>query len=394
MLRLAVLWTVTLLLLLRIHLFPLFCSFTDAPFRLLAFADPQLEGDTSIWHAPREAPFRPQVFLSRLRDGDIAVIPAAISSATSSLIPAFAALRKRIDLIGNDYYLAHIYRTLHFWTNPTHVTVLGDLLGSQWISDEEFDRRSRRFWQIFRGNRVEMEDSSGPFSNWSRRIINIAGNHDVGYAGDLTVERLARFEREFGPANWEYTFTDDANLRLVVLNSMNLDVPAFSKPLQDDTYAFINRIIGNDTATIVLTHIPLHKDAGVCVDGPHFSFNEFGIREQNHLSYDGGLAILDGILGGRGLVLNGHDHEGCDVGHEKTDRWTAKRWDGTSPVREVTLRSMMGEFGGYAYLVSAWFDGQWHFEVEQCPAGVQHWWWAAHIMLLVSLLGSGVAVVI
>lgn len=51
-------------------------------------------------------------------------------------------------------------------------------------------------------------------------------------------------------------------------------------------------------------------------------------------------------------------------------------------IREVTLRSMMGEFGGWAYLVSAWFEAsrsEWRFEVRKCGVGVQHWWWAGHV---------------
>ena len=40
---------------------------------------------------------------------------------------------------------------------PTHTVVLGDLLGSQWIGDEEFERRAERFWgTVFgEGERVD-----------------------------------------------------------------------------------------------------------------------------------------------------------------------------------------------------------------------------------------------
>lgn len=405
MLRLIVLWTVTAALLLRVYLFPIRCAFADAPFRLLAFADPQLEGDTSIWRAAPDAPFRPHVLVGRLRHGDYAAVPEAAAAAWQSLPQALAAVRKRIDLAGNDLYLAHIYRTLQWWTRPTHVTVLGDLLGSQWIGDDEFELRARRFWRIFRGARVDdnvppEQELGAEAQYWRHHIINVAGNHDVGYAGDLTPERLARFERAFGRANWAITFTGAARLRLIVLNSMNLDVPAVARELQDDTYAFLNRVItplsDNDTTgTILLTHIPLYKEAGVCVDGPYFAFYDGGIREQNHLSYEAGLAILDGIFGGRpGLVLNGHDHEGCQIGHIKGEdgRWATTDNPAHATIREVTLRSMMGEFGGHAYLISATFaDGSWQFDVQPCPAGVQHWWWAANCLLATSLFVTGAA---
>jgi hypothetical protein len=52
---------------------------------------------------------------------------------------------------------------------------------------------------------------------------------------------------------------------------------------------------------------------------------------------------------------------------------------------------MMGEFGGNAGLLSAWFDvdaGEWDYEITMCPAGVQHIWWAVHVLALVTLIVS------
>ena len=381
--------------------------------------------------------------LNELRDGLKRVF-------TSELPAKLQAWRKQLDLIGNDYYLAHIYRTLHWYTAPTHVTVLGDLLGSQWIDDEEFERRGWRFWQrVFRhAQKVEDEIMGEPTTEvlgqdkvWSRRIMNIVGNHDVGYAGDMTVERLQRFEYEFGKVNWEITFRlpplhlsnetvirTVTELRVIVLNSMNLDTPAHSQELQSQTYDFINNVITRSkpvedrtTGTIVLTHIPLHKKFGVCCDSPFFDFHKdgAGIKEQNHLSPHASKGIFEGILGmsgkadspasGRGrngIVLTGHDHEGCDVYHYLpviadvevgTREWNATRWsdsgdmvskEGIPGVREITVRSMMGDFGGNAGLLSAWFDEdakEWRFAYSSCSIGVQHIWWAIHVLVIVTL---------
>ncbi len=50
----------------------------------------------------------------------------------------------------------------------------------------------------------------GPPSNdtevWTRRILNVAGNHDIGYAGDINDQRITRFEEAFGKANYELRF--------------------------------------------------------------------------------------------------------------------------------------------------------------------------------------------
>jgi hypothetical protein len=57
-------------------------------------------------------------------------------------------------------------------------------------------------------------------------------------------------------------------------------------------------------------------------------------------------------------------------------------------IREVTLRSMMGDFGGNAGLLSAWFnfdEGEWKYEIQMCRAGVQHVWWAVHVVDLATI---------
>ncbi|GME46779.1 polarized growth protein [Neofusicoccum parvum] len=424
---------------------------TVAPFRLLALGDPQIEGDSSL--PDPDDPVFPALQAFRANVDANGFVEAARTAAEAvfhdDLPRLLNGYRKRLDLVGNDYYLAHIYRTLYWWSEPTHVSVLGDLLGSQWIDDDEFERRSWRFWhrvfrhgakvndQITRTPRVE---EVGADPAWKRRIINIAGNHDIGYAGDISEERISRFERQFGPVNWETTFRLSSvnlsapdvhpELRVIVLNSMNLDTPALDEDLQAQTYDFINDAIhrshpveDRSTFTLLLTHIPLHKEAGVCVDAPFFDyFNDDeggGVKEQNHISDHASEGVLQGIFGmsgdpsapargmGRnGLIVTGHDHEGCDVYHHRPrdgDAWKAAPWKDAAAlvqeadlpgVRELTLRSMMGEYGGYAGLLSVWFDeglGEWRSDVMMCSAGVQHIWWAVHIvdLITVGLLAGG-----
>lgn len=461
----------------------------QAPFRLLAFGDPQLEGDSSL-----PDPFAPVFPSLRYVKQDLtqadtwhsrrAILRNAITDVFTTDIPrCFKGYRKRLDLWGNDLYLAHIVRSLRWWTAPSHVAVLGDLLGSQWIADAEFVRRADRYWStVFRGMEKvpgpTMDDNEeegrryggtvevlGTDKRWENRLINIAGNHDVGYAGDLTERRMERFEDAFGRANWEIVFTlnntstradedtreteeESGNdldtqppaLRLVILNSMNLDTPARSEALQAETYAFLNHIISTSRpvtdkthATLLLTHIPLHKEAGICVDAPFFDFfaSGSGVKEQNMLSAHASKMLLEGVFGlsgdprvegqgfgRRGIIINGHDHAGCDVVHyisksdapcpldvmsdgslgEKTPEWrafpsnTCRPDDDIPTIREITLRSMMGEFSGYAGFLSAWFEeslgekGEWRLEFTTCGMGVQHWWWVVHVVDIIAVL--------
>ncbi|KAK3382036.1 hypothetical protein B0T24DRAFT_600349 [Lasiosphaeria ovina] len=455
---------------------------SHAPFRLLALGDPQLEGDTSIptdylgvfphlRSLVRRLTFRSShaSFRHRVRDSLHDVVDILLEDVFNAL----ESVRKRIDLFGNDFYLAHIYRTLHWWTRPTHVTVLGDLVGSQWLEDAEFFRRASRFWsRVFRGaERVPDHLAAYPADEydlagyldggasneseaWTRRVINVAGNHDIGYAGDINENRVERFERAFGKVNYELRFelpltntslaetaydatnNPDSNrllpeLRVVVLNDMNLDTPAASTEHQDATYAFINSVINTAAAvefkghfTLVLTHIPLYKPEGVCVDDPFFDFHghDGSLKEQNQLSADASKGFLEGIMGisgdvhapahgrgRRGIILNGHDHEGCDTWHyinqtiaDREKRgWEVKRWRQATKsaivgqpdvpgLREITVRSMMGEFGGNAGLLSIWFDEanwEWRAEYAACPLGKQYFWWLVHIVDLVVIVG-------
>lgn len=428
-----------------------------APFRLLALGDPQLEGSTSLLSA--EYKYFPS--LRRLFH-DL----QAGSSTGERLVAARTTLRdlfridipiilqswrKRLDLFGNDYYLAHIYRSLQWFTHPTHTTVLGDLLGSQWISDAEFESRGKRYWgRVLAGaHRVEDEITGnihttelGKDGGWARRVINVAGNHDIGYAGDMNQGKVERFDRVFGRSNWETRFTmpvsktwDQAvpELRVVVLNSLNVDSPALDIDLQKRTFAFLDHVMqsarpvnDSSSATLLLTHLPLHKEAGVCVDAPYIKnyLHEYGggIEEQNHLTPDSTAGLLHTIYGmgsdpedseaaaskdsRYGLILTGHDHEGCDVYHYRTaptedaegeSQWATEKWSASSPriyadaqgIREITVRSMMGDFGGNAGLLSVWYDAgtsKWEFAYASCALGKQHLWWAVHVLDIITVL--------
>ena len=450
---------------------------TVAPFRLLVLADPQLEGDSSLPKPEEALTARLQIHRDSVREArwhDLGHVSLeTLKTVVIEDVPqAFGALRKQLDLFGNDYYLAHIYRTLNWWTVPTHVTVLGDLIGSQWTTDDEFRWRGWRYWKrVFKGGlRVEDEVTKATSKDkdvvldledpsWRRRIINVAGNHDIGYAGDIDSHRLARFEEVFGKPNWDVRFHQPSirtragvspSIHLVILNDLNVDGPAFSEELQQDSFAFINAVISERSRpvedrtsfTLLLTHVPLHKEDGICIDGPWIDYwgnddgggkyRPHGVKEQNHLSeqssHQGILQSIFGLsldpsapLNGRGrkgLILNGHDHEGCDTWHFASENgsevnetaagnkpsnevdsttWAARKWDPRhipeEPVgiREVTLRSMMGDFGGNAGFLSLWFDidtEEWKYDMQVCQLGVQHIWWAVHVLDLITA-GAG-----
>ncbi|KAF3918153.1 hypothetical protein ABW20_dc0100929 [Dactylellina cionopaga] len=455
---LILLTTVSVLSTVSLYLYPLVlnCSYPnpDAPFRLLTLADPQIEGNSAIFAARyAESP----AWLRELR-----------------------RLRKTLDIWGNDYYLAHIYRTLHDTipdltarysflpqglVSPTHVVVLGDLVGSQWINNDEFKSRGNRFWNtIFPSARRlpprslneknRIPSAIYPRIPWSSTLINVVGNHDIGYSGDIRPDLLDRFEETYGPVNYAFNVpfsefnmtavidgvrknvTINPSLRIINLNSLNIDSPARDYDIQIQTYDFMNSVFMDNkvwdgsVGTVLLTHVPLHKPKGVCVDPPMEKYYDeiYGslLKEQNHISQGASEMLLGEVFGSRrigegaipkgkemGIVLTGHDHEGCDIVHwlgdvEKPDDngkmnmergWKAEKWEDRKKegmigekdlwIREVTVRSMMGDFGGNAGLTSAWFDTEamsWRFEYSTCPVGTQHIWWTVHIVDFITLV--------
>ncbi|KAF9573213.1 hypothetical protein EC968_008851 [Mortierella alpina] len=220
-------------------------------------------------------------------------------------------------------------------------------------------------------------------------LINITGNHDIGYGYDISQSRLDRWEQAFGRTNFIRTATvpdplrelsEDTSqgpqqqLHLVILNTMLLDGPSSDENLRAQTWQFVE-----DAAKIkernprdkivLLTHIPFHKEQGICVDPPDIRTHwDSTIIEQTMLTPNTTSWLLNHLR--PDFVLNGHDHYGCDVTHIRvveeqdqqdhaTSLWVAYDTASLSQqdlasnparVREITQRSMMAEFGGYSGL--------------------------------------------
>lgn len=306
--------------------------------------------------------------------------------------------RGRLDIWGNDYYLSHIHASMRRFVRPTQTVVLGDHMSSQWIDDVEFAQRSKR-----------MEDR---ILRWEPDDIrfNITGNHDVGYAGDMTQYRINRWTNRFGPTNFityidtGSTIPDAQSIRVIGLNDLHLDGPALDEDLRGKTHSFLQHIPQTNETTILLTHIPLHKQEGLCVDGPFMSYYDFPkvmLREQNHLSPESTKVVLEIIFNGDGFVLSGHDHEGCRVKHiaptNPLEYWTAIKHDGKSSehkdeaplktIEEVTVRSVMGQYSGNSGLLVGRYDAKlskWVFQYKGVLFIHNTVWWIINILTLIS----------
>lgn len=282
-------------------------------------------------------------------------------------------------------------------------------MSSQWIDDVEFAQRSTRMEQrVFKWHPGEI-------------VYNITGNHDIGYAGDMTQYRINRWKLRFGPTNFisqldvHKMAPGSKPLRVIGLNDLLLDGPAHDEDLRGQTHHFLQHIPQTGETTILLTHVPMHKETGVCVDSPYMSYYDHPrilLRAQNHLSPESTKAVLDQIYtNANGIVLTGHDHEGCHSMHmspELTNQyWMAGPYRknqfeqmaklGSKVVEEVTVRSVMGQYGGNAGLLNGWYDKdieEWIFEYQAVPFVHNTVWWVVKIVTLLGLVYLGILIVL
>lgn len=363
---------------------------------------------------------------------------------------------KRLDNFGNDYYLGHIYSTMKARLNPSHVAVMGDMFLLQWILDSEFYNRTNRFvlrlfdrpmeykrneietharhenydWQAF----MEREHAMDPKHRFDSRVytdmydwiyparstpnyenplfINLTGNHDIGYSGDATWQHMARFHHLFGQNNYviEYNHGKPNSWRLVVLDSLTLEGPALQSEFLNYTWSFLENLEQHHNPlfkglTVLLTHIPLYKTAGLCADGPEHRyyidyerepFKNGLLRSQNHLHDNTTQRVMDIVFPNpeqAGIILTGHDHVGCDSWYNFVNGlWKPSKvpvTDGPrAPVREVVVRSMMGDYNGQTGIFTGHFNDitqKWQFHFKYCSFTVQHWWWASKLSLIIAV---------
>ncbi|AMD20648.1 HDL096Cp [Eremothecium sinecaudum] len=356
---------------------------------------------------------------------------------------------KRLDHFGNDYYLGHVFRMMKNRLAPSHVAIMGDLFSSQWIGDYEFFKRTVRLTRRLLGRRSSRleeikeknHDEQGHYKAdgeafgrdienrlrekpvkadwsyenvwaWSRGdqylLMNLTGNHDVGYSGDCSYQHMARFHELVGKDNYwiEYDRGTVHSWRIVVLNDVLLEGPALQPELLNMTWEFLYQVFERrfDGSTVLLTHIPFYKEKGMCVDDPEFTYYPADynsdpskanlLRSQNHLSKDVTNRVLSLIFDNNkpGIILAGHDHEGCEAIYNKDDKlgiWNVSRSVTSEDlhIKEITIRSVMASYGGNAGLLTGHFDAKeenWQWNFSLCPFAVQHIWWFAKISTIIT----------
>lgn len=159
----------------------------------------------------------------------------------------------------NDFYQRHIISSLVYFLRPSYMVVLGDIFSSQTLIDSDFHWRVSRFKWIF-----DSVYSAGI------PLINVTGNHDIGYGNEISRVVLNRWQSIFGAVNFNIILCDHS---FVILNSMILD-NSKDQQLHTEAWEHIRRSSSLKNV-IILTHIPLHKDPSPCIDKPFVAYDRF-----------------------------------------------------------------------------------------------------------------------
>lgn len=253
-------------------------------------------------------------------------------------------LKGEYNIAFNDRFFKHIVSNIAYYLRPSLVFVLGDLFSSQYINDDEFISRTTRYRNIFSPLLYQQSKSE-------LKIINVTGNHDVGYANEASVARINRFEQAFGKVNDKFYVSGHL---FGVVNSINLD-SSRDQTLYNQTWDHLQALKEEAESTqsplIILTHIPLYKDIRtidrsldlyqqqpfLCREEEITRKDRSGnILEQTMISKESSEYILNHLK--PLFIFNGHDHEGCIYKHPN------------NITTEYTIRSMMGGYGGYSAL--------------------------------------------
>jgi len=121
-----------------------------------------------------------------------------------------------------------------------------------------------------------------------------------------------------------------------VINALNID-SSKDKELSNQTWnhmvALAEESVSKNLPLILFLHVPLYKPAGFCRDDPKIHYNTEGyVTEQAMISEESTIFILENLK--PIFVFDGHDHFGCKYQHN-------------NQTTEYTIRSLMGDFGGY-----------------------------------------------
>lgn len=239
-------------------------------------------------------------------------------------------INKITELILDNYHKKNWISAQNI-IKPNYNLFMGDLFdgGRNWDNKywlEEF----KRFNKIF--NKVNV---------FSKNVLNLPGNHDIGFGDTIVKDSFYRFNKFFGNTNSRLEIKG-TNYVVYTIDSIALSVST-APEVQNLSIDYLKEVKKYHNSNplekrILLTHVPLFRDPKTQVCGSmRESKNPFPIRKgvqyQTVLSSDITNLILNSI--NPDLVLSGDDHDYCEITHSFNNR----------EVQEITTKSAAMNMG-------------------------------------------------
>ena len=166
----------------------------------------------------------------------------------------------------------------------------------------------RRFWELF------------PYSEGTRVIPTIPGNHDIGLGDGIRVDRYDRFKKYFTDTN-----ATSERLEICGFDMVLLDTPSLINTVSPDIYEPSLQFLDKPSdlrwgqGRLLFTHIPLYRPPSTDC-GPNRESRlpirvGAGHQYQNTMTLQMTNRILDTLWPVQG-VFSGDDHDYCAVQHQ------------------------------------------------------------------------------
>lgn len=228
-----------------------------------------------------------------------------------------------------DHYHKRNWKFVHYYLKPDTTFFLGDLFdGGRYWEDDYWIEEYKRFNKIF------------PKRPFSKTVMSIPGNHDIGFGNDIIEKSLNRFKTYFGEPS---SYLDVGNHTFVLLDTISLsdrvnpNVASAAKEFLDN---FAQE--SHPLPRILLSHVPLYRDPQkqVCGDKRE-SKNPFPLQQgdqyQTVIDADLSQDVLAKVQ--PKILFSGDDHDYCHISHSYLS-------DGISKTaEEITVKSCAMNMG-------------------------------------------------
>lgn len=230
-----------------------------------------------------------------------------------------------------DVYLKKNYKAMLRALNPSYVFFLGDYLDNGRLSTDKYFRgQLERFNSIFKRKK---------YKKGKKWMINLPGNHDIGWADGVKIPSRKRFKKYFGNPNSVKVIN---NVEFISLDTISLS--AMEESIYGPAREFFDTNFGTSIVKtkprVLFTHVPLYRDPNELTCGPLRESSVFhtskGYQYQLVLSPELSSDILNRIK--PDLIFSGDDHDYCDVNHPSPS-------GENETFREITVKSISMAMG-------------------------------------------------